>query len=312
MPEALLRIGELSRRTGVSPDSIRAWERRYDLLRPTRTAGNFRLYSAHDIARLRLMRHYLASGLPAAQAAALVHQVHTAAVVTNPGIPPGDVRSAVSILRTGLESFDDGPPGRVLERLLGVFTAGAVLRDVVLPYLRGLGDRWARGSVTVAQEHFASAFIEAWMLGMGRRWGQKGAHRALLACVPGERHTLGLLAAGLALHDLDWRVTYLGADTPAHAVTEAAAAREPDAIVLACAVPSHWAAARADVKEALARQPVWLGGAALREDHSQWTASRTLPVDPIVAAQVLTAQQGDRRGQAAMTTPAAHAARPGS
>jgi DNA-binding transcriptional MerR regulator/methylmalonyl-CoA mutase cobalamin-binding subunit len=303
MSEGMLRIGELSRRTGVSTDAIRAWERRYDLLRPARTAGNFRLYSAGDISRLRLMRHYLGNGVPAAQAAALVHRVQSAAVVANPGIPRGDVRSALSVLRAGLESFDDGPPGRVLERLLGVFTAGAVLRDVVLPYLRSLGDRWACGEATIAQEHFASAFIESWMLGMARRWSRSGARKAVLACVPGERHTLGLLAAGLALHDLDWRITYLGPDTPVHAVAQVAAATEPDAIVLSCTLPSHWAGVRADVRRLLGVHPVMLGGAAVAGDRSHWTASRCLPVDPIVAAQALTANQ-DRRPSRAAKIPA--------
>src|SRR3954454_19214139 len=95
MPEGVLRIGELSRRTGLSTDVIRAWERRYDLLRPSRTDGGFRLYSADDISRLRLMQHYLAGGIPTAQAAGLVHHVQTAALDGNPGVPPGDVRTAL-------------------------------------------------------------------------------------------------------------------------------------------------------------------------------------------------------------------------
>jgi DNA-binding transcriptional MerR regulator len=149
--EGLLRIGELSRRTGVSVDVIRAWERRYGLLRPGRTDGGFRVYSVDDIARLRLMRHYLAEGIPTAQAAALVHRVQTAALDANPGVPPGDVRKALRLLRDSLESFNDAPADRMLERLLGVFSPAAVLRDVVLPYLRELGKRWECGVATVAQ-----------------------------------------------------------------------------------------------------------------------------------------------------------------
>src|SRR5918996_385185 len=141
MADALLRIGELSRRSGYSADVIRAWERRYDLLRPSRTQGGYRLYSADDISRLRLMRD-------------------------------------------SLERFDDGPADRTLERLLGVFAPGAVLRDVVLPYLREVGERWACGEATVAQEHFASNFLEGWMHTMARGWNRSGPYRAVLACVP--------------------------------------------------------------------------------------------------------------------------------
>src|SRR6187401_1199003 len=67
----LFRIGELSRRSGVSPELLRAWERRYDLLRPTRSAGGLRLYSAADLERVRMMQRHLADGLAAAEAAAL-------------------------------------------------------------------------------------------------------------------------------------------------------------------------------------------------------------------------------------------------
>ena len=290
--DALLRIGEISRRTGLSVDTIRAWERRYDLLQPQRTAGNFRLYSSDDVSRLRLMQHYMSKGLPAAQAADVVHQVQTAALDTNPGLPPGDVRKALHVLRESLEQFDDGPADRLLQRLLGVFATGAVLRDVVLPYLRGVGERWECGEATVAQEHFASSFLEGWMLSMARGWGQSGRRRAMLACIPGERHVLGLIGFGLALRDLGWRITYLGADTPLPALERAADAVRPDVIVLASALPWTFAAAADDVRQLAARQPVAVGGAAVAGHHLPWLAGRTLPNDPLVAAHALTAHAG--------------------
>src|SRR3954447_24948581 len=68
-----------------------------------------------------------------------------------------------------------------------------------LAYLREGGERWACGEATIAQEHFASNFLEGWMHTMARGWYRSGPRRAVLACVPGERHTLGLMAFGLAL-----------------------------------------------------------------------------------------------------------------
>jgi DNA-binding transcriptional MerR regulator len=284
----LLRIGELSRRTGLSTDLIRAWERRYDLLHPSRTGGGFRLYSIDDVARLRLMQHYLARGLPAGQAAGLVHRVQTAAYDANPGVPAGDVRRALRTLRESLESFDDAPADRVLERLLGVFAPGAVLRDVVLPYLREVGERWACGEATVAQEHFASSFLEGWMLTMARGWSRSGARRAVLACVPGERHSLGLIAFGLALRDLGWRVTYLGADAPIRAVEQAADAVAADVVILSAALPGTFASAADDIRELTRTRGVAVGGAGVPGGASGWLASRTLPADPLVAAHTLT------------------------
>jgi len=297
--DPLLRIGELGRRTGISADLIRAWERRYDLLRPSRTDGGFRLYSVDDISRLRLMQHYLGRGLPAAQAAGLVHRVQTAAIDANPGIPPGDVRKALGVLRDSLERFDDAPADRILERLLGIFAPGAVLRDVVLPYLRQLGERWACGDASIAQEHFASSFLEGWLLSMARGWSRSGPHRAVLACVPGERHSLGLIAFGIVLRDLGWRVTYLGADAPVTAVQHAADAVDADTVVLACARRSTLAAAAEDIQALTDTHAVAIGGSGATAARLDWLASRTLPADPIVAAYALAAHQRAGRERAA-------------
>ena len=88
------------------------------------------------------------------------------------------------------------------------------LSEIVMPYLRDLGDRWERGEVTVAQEHFASSVLRGRLLGLARGWGRGIGPRALLACAPGEQHDLGLIAFGLALRAHGWRIEYLGADTP--------------------------------------------------------------------------------------------------
>jgi DNA-binding transcriptional MerR regulator len=297
--DPVLRIGELSRRTGLSADVIRAWERRYDLLRPSRSAGGFRMYSVDDIARLRLMQHYLARGVPTSQAAGLVHRVQTAALDANPGVPAGDVRKAVLVLRKSLERFDDGPAERTLERLLGVFATGAVLRDVVLPYLSELGERWACGEATIAQEHFASSFLEGWMRAMAQGWSRSGPHRAVLACVAGERHTLGLIAFGLALHDLGWRITYLGADAPVRAADHAADAVAADVVVLSAALPATLATSLDDLRTLARTRAVAVGGAGTAGNRSPWLASRSLPADPIVAAHALTAHQHAARQRAA-------------
>lgn len=291
MPDDLLRIGELSRRSGVSVDSIRAWERRYALLRPSRTDGGYRLYSSDDVSRLALMLHYLGRGLPAAQAAGLVQRVQVAAFDADLTLPAGDARKALRVLQASLEEFDDGPAVRMLERLGGVFATGAILRDVVLPFARGLGQRWERGEVTIAQEHFATSFLEGWMLAMARGWGRSGRYRAVLACLPGERHTLGLLAFGLALRELDWRVTYLGADTPLRAAESAAEAVAADVMVLTGALPAAIHASSTELEHLMRRRAVAIGGAGARAARVDWLLPRTLPEDPLVAAHALTAHE---------------------
>src|SRR4029077_9976320 len=85
-----------------------------------------------------------------------------------------------------------------LDRLLSAFTLETVLRDAVLPYLHELGERWERGEASIAQEHFASVLVRGRLLGLARGWGGGGARLALLACLPREKHDLGLICFGLA------------------------------------------------------------------------------------------------------------------
>ena len=130
----------------------------------------------------------------------------------------------------------------VVDELLAATTVDVFLRDVVLPYLHELGDRWQRGEASVAQEHFASNVLRGRLLGLGRDWGRGIGPRALLACLPGEQHDLGLIAFGLALRSRGWRITYLGADTPLETLESAAEALEPDLVAV-----SAVAADRVDV-----------------------------------------------------------------
>jgi len=286
--EALFRIGELSRRTGVSIDVIRAWERRYGLLAPTRSESNFRMYSQDDVARLRLMLHYTKQQVPPSRAAQLVRQAQTAPVQSNPGIPEADIRKALTVLRDSLERFDEAPAERILRRLIGVFTPGVVFRDVVLPYLREVGMRWECGETSVAQEHFASEFLEHWMRTQAPRQRSDGGRRAVLACLPGEHHTLGLVAFGVVLGDLGWSITFLGRDVPVPSIRAAADAVKADAIVLAAVLPEPLAHAGSDLDAIMRTHAVVVGGPAARSDAIDVPEPRILRSDVVSAARALT------------------------
>ena len=256
---AQLRIGELARRTGVATELLRAWERRYGLLTPTRTAAGYRLYSDDDVRRVSRMRELLARGLSAAEAARTTLAERSAA-----GAEMGPETAALE-LRDALERLDDVAAHAAFDRLLAGVTVGGVLEQVVLPLLRELGDRWARGDVTVAQEHFASNLLRGRLLGLARGWDRGTGPRAVLACPPGERHDIGLIAFGLALRDHGWRITFLGADTPLDSLAGVARSVRPAAIVLGVADPERLGPVEAGLPDLLREAPVWLGGAGARD-----------------------------------------------
>ena len=230
----MLRIGELSRRLGISADVLRAWERRYDVLTPARSPGGYRLYSEVDEHRVRVMQAHLARGLSAAEAA-------QAALRETPALGSPAPSHAGEALAQALETFDEPSAQDLLDRLLTDFTPEAVLRDVLLPYLHGLGERWDRGEITVAQEHFATNVVRGRVAALGRGWGRGAGPRALLACPPGEWHDIALLAFGVVLYRSGWRVHYLGADTPMPDLIHTATAAPPEFVVLASTDPARFA-----------------------------------------------------------------------
>jgi DNA-binding transcriptional MerR regulator len=274
--ESYLRIGELSRRTGVSVDLLRAWEKRYGLLEPSRSGGGFRLYSEADVARVEAMQHHLAAGLAAAEAA---RQTQRPAARERGA---GAVEPAKDELAEALARFDDAAAHAVLDRLLATLSVEAVLAQVVLPYLHELGEAWERGDASVAQEHFASALVRGRLLGLARGWGGGSGPHALLACPPGELHDLGLIAFGLALRGHGWQITYLGQDTPLEAVAEEAERLLPHAVVLAFTRPGAvQAAAIAPVAKAA---PTWLAGSGASGEFAEEAGARLLSEDPVTAA----------------------------
>lgn len=251
-----LRIGELSRRSGVSPDLLRAWERRYGLLRPSRSTGGLRLYSKDDLARVQAMQQQLAAGLAAAEAAA------AAANQANPAQATNETAHAHDELDAALLAFDEARSHAVLDALIARFSLDTVLSDVVLPYLHGLGERWEKGEVSIAQEHFASALLRGRLLGLARGWGQGLGPTALLACAPGEQHDLGLIAFGLTLRARGWRILYLGPDTPLDALAEAARSAQPDIVVISAVAPETLTAGRRAINALAQNHRLAVGGAA--------------------------------------------------
>ena len=278
-----LRIGELSRRVGVSAELLRAWERRYGLLSPTRTSGGFRLYGDDDERRVRRMLRNLDAGLSAAEGARL-------ALVEGDDPAPVELADAPGLgavgeqLRQALDLFDEAGAHAALDRLLSAFTLETVLRDVVLPYLRELGDRWQRGEASIAQEHFASVLLRGRLLGLARGWGSGGSQLALLACLPGEQHDLGLICFGLALRGQGWRITFLGPDTPLATIVETTHMLRPALVVVTATSKVQAAATRDGLAEVARSAPLALAGSGTGAKLAEAVGAEYLADDPVSAA----------------------------
>lgn len=280
----LLRIGELSRRRGVSVHLLRAWERRYGLLQPVRSPGGFRLYSVGDEARIRRMQAYLAEGLSAAEAA-------RAALGAGPGAGPGQQAAASAAsqifaeLRYAFDAFDEPAAQAVLDRLMAELSLPTVLRDVLLPYLADLGERWRRGTASVAAEHFASNLIRGRLAGLARGWGSGHGPQALLACPSGELHDMALVMFGIVLSRNGWRISYLGPSTPVEELTRAAGASGAALVVLAATVPELLEPLQPQLASLSRRVPLALAGPGATPQLAAAVGARLMSRDPVTEAE---------------------------
>jgi DNA-binding transcriptional MerR regulator/methylmalonyl-CoA mutase cobalamin-binding subunit len=281
----LIRIGELSRRTGVSADALRAWERRYALLDPGRSRGGFRLYSEEDERRVRAMRALIEEGLSAAEAAKLARAEAPRAA----GGPSLEPRVATARLIDAIALVDEGAANSVLDEQLASLTFDAVAAGLLLPALREVGQRWRDGRLSVAQEHFATNLIRGRLLGLSRGWGAGSGPRAVLACVPGELHDIGLIIFGLCLRGRGWRITYLGPDTPPASVAAVAAEVEADLVVLVALDGALVGRSRDPLRELAGAQRLLLAGDGVEPDAAASLGARKLAGDPVEAAAAVAA-----------------------
>lgn len=275
-----LRIGEFARRVSVSPELLRAWEARYGLLEPIRSGGGFRLYTAQDAERVARMKRGLDEGLSAAEAA------RRALAQARPG--EALLEDAQGRLLSAVRAYDEAAVQAVLDEALAGFAVETVLRELILPTLREVGARWERGELEVGQEHFASNLVRERLLGLGRFWGRGGGPLAILACPPGERHDIGLIAFGLLLRSHGWRILFLGADTPLSTLGQAVATTAPRLVVVASMDSSLLESEAGELRRLGRSAPLVLSGAGASEELCKRLRVERLDGDLVAAADAVT------------------------
>ncbi|MGZ4737767.1 MAG: cobalamin B12-binding domain-containing protein, partial [Ilumatobacteraceae bacterium] len=229
-----------------------------------------------------------AQGLSAAEAA------HAAIGETLPSSQAGGTQGAgqasgvtdlATALRESLDALDEPTAQATLDRLLSDLTLETVLRDVLLPYLYDLGERWRLDEITIAQEHFASNVIRGRLGGLARGWGTGHGPRAIIACPPGEQHDLPLMMFGIVLNRRGWRVNFLGASTPVEEMVRVAGQVHPDLVVVSAVSPDRFAEVAADLSGLAKMAPLALAGAGATRRMADELGVRLLPDDPVTAAE---------------------------
>lgn len=291
--EHYLRIGELSRRVGANPALLRAWERRYGVLEPARSSAGYRLYSHDDVRRAADMQAHLARGVSPAEAAELAKGGGSDDVVFR--LAATGASELLARLRETLDRYDGAGAERLIDRCFLNLGLSAALQTVILPYLNELGDRWASGEITVAQEHFASNVVRRRILRVADGWERGAGPIVLLACAPGEQHDIGLISFGLSLHSYHgWRVKYLGADTPFSDLVRAARVIAPDFVGVSAVTPARFFPGIRSWREFARDFAIGVGGAGASARLARRMGAAFLSGDPVAAAARLAAMPGAR------------------
>lgn len=223
----------VARETGVPPDTFRAWERRYGVPRPQRTPGGHRLYSEQDMAIIRWLRERTDEGMNISHAVMLL----TSVMEGTPAPASNDTARAlehmVDELVTSLTSFDSPSAERVISEAFSLHPFEQVLLELIQPSMVEVGERWHRGDINVASEHFATEFVRRKLASLVSVFDNNASRETIVVgCAPQELHDLGVLFASLFLIRRGWHVVYLGPQVPLNDLLETVQRVKPALVCL--------------------------------------------------------------------------------
>lgn len=259
--QGLFPISSVSMMTGVNPVTLRAWERRYGLIKPTRTDSGHRLYSDDDVEHIKLILKLIDEGV----AISRVKEALKIASEDKQKDLDGTshwVQYQEDMLR-GVNNFDDAILDEAYNEAMSLYPVDVVTKQLLLPLLEKLGQRWMHVSTGVAEEHFFSVFMRNKLGARFHHQNQKNqGPRLIAACLPAEQHEFGLMLFALAAHARGYRIILLGADMPIEQLAEVVHRSNSDGIVLSGSIDTDADNLHAQLKKLIedAKTPVWIGG----------------------------------------------------
>lgn len=239
-----------TRRTGLSADLLRAWERRYGAVTPERTASGRRLYSEQEIERLTMLRRATEAGRPIGQIATLPDEHLRRLVVGDVDAAvrqiadrPGEQRSAdpqrfVAHALDAIGQLDSSGLHAALAAASLALSPADLMERVVVPIMRAVGTGWEEGALGIAHEHLATAIIRAVLSAIVLSRDLPGTGPGIVVATPARQvHELGALVVAATAASVGWRVTYLGIDIPVDSIANAAAESGAEVVAVSITHP---------------------------------------------------------------------------
>ncbi len=262
-------IKAVSQATGVSVETLRAWERRYEVVAPSRDGAGRRAYSATDVARLRLLRAATELGHTISKMAPLSDSELGTLMQQSVGQARPLSRSAPFVERAleAAAASDSTGVEDILISAIALLPPSEVAHHVIAPLVHAIGERWHTGQITIAQEHMVTDIIRRLVISVSRGYLQReNAPRLVLATMSDERHELGILMCGWLAAARRIRTQYLGIDCPPAEIARFARDVDASAVLISIVFPDALGTTSKQLHE-LARDldehcEIWLGGAA--------------------------------------------------
>jgi DNA-binding transcriptional MerR regulator/methylmalonyl-CoA mutase cobalamin-binding subunit len=219
--------------TGINPVTLRAWERRYKLITPQRTAKGHRLYSQMDIERIQRVLALLDQGISISQVSRMLDQEPDQLTALSSTESVDVWEQYLERMLAAIRRFDEPALEGIYNDALSLYPADLVNTRLTTPLLRRFGDHWKEQSTLIAEEHFFSVYLRNKLGARLHHMNQRNSGRLLLlACLPGELHEIGMLFFALAAVNRGYRVLLLGANMPLEHLPEVIRRRPCEAIVL--------------------------------------------------------------------------------
>lgn len=261
-------IKVVSQLTGLTPDTLRAWERRYGAIAPQCDEAGVRLYSEDDLERLKLLRRAVEAGHRISRIAALPLEELQGLSSLRPGTSAHGARlDAVERILEAIKRFEYVEADVELGHAASLMSSHQLVYRVALPLMKEVGDRWAHHVLGVANEHLASALLRNLLGTLLRITPTSRPARLLLTTPTGEAHEMGLLSVALLAAAHGYSVCYLGPNLPVHEIAYAAVRARSDVVGLSLVYaedPDERAREVRAVADALAPSvQLWLGGAGV-------------------------------------------------
>ncbi len=273
MNERIYRIHVAAELTGLSEQLIRAWERRYGILKPRRTPGGYRVYTERDIALLRRLKQLTEEGVSISEASKLVPSLRKElealpATVADAPVSGTQVEQWRKEILLAAERLDQQAVEGVLDRAFATLSPLQVYDELLVPTQQEVGDRWHTGVFTVAEEHLVSQVLRMRLLSVLHASPRGARKHVVCACMPEEDHEVGLLGAALRFRHAGFRVTLLGPRTPPEHLARVVRSLKPSFVALSAVNDPGEKELRAQLSAVLAALPqgtkVVLGGRGAR------------------------------------------------